>query len=113
MAGSGINDTAVVLNGDILTDVNLNEIIRFHKSNKALATIVLATVSDPAEYGLVKLGSDARVIRFQEKPRPEEVTSNTINAGIYVLEPKVLDYIPEAEASTFEYDLFPRLLDLG
>lgn len=113
LADSGTRGTAVVLNGDILTDVDLNEVIKFHRTNKALATIVLAAVADPAEYGLVKLGSDARVVRFQEKPRPEEVTSNTINAGIYVLEPKVLDYIPEAEASTFEYDLFPRLVELG
>ena len=112
-ADSLIRETAVVLNGDILTDIDLNSVIAFHRSNKALATIVLAPVANPEEYGLVKLADNARVVRFQEKPKPEEVTSNTINAGMYVLEPRVLDFIPEAEAFTFEYGLFPRLVELG
>jgi len=112
-AGVLIRETAVVLNGDILTDIDLNAVIKFHRTNNSVATIVLAPVANPAEYGLVKLDDDARVIRFQEKPRPEEVTSNTINAGIYVLEPRVLDFIPEDEAFTFEYGLFPRLVELG
>jgi len=112
-ADSLIRETAIVLNGDILTDIDLNDVIKFHRSHKALATIVLAPVANPTEYGLVRLANDSRVVQFQEKPKPEEVRSNTINAGIYVLEPRVLDYIPEAEAFTFEYGLFPRLVELG
>jgi len=112
-AASLIRETAVVLNGDILADIDLNAVIRFHRDANSLATIVLAPVPDPAEYGLVKLGDDSRVISFQEKPRPEDITTNNINAGIYVLEPRVLQYIPEAEPFTFEYGLFPRLVDRG
>jgi NDP-sugar pyrophosphorylase family protein len=112
-AESLIRDTAVVLNGDILADIDLNAVIKFHRDNNAVATIVLAPVTNPAEYGLVKLAADSRVVRFQEKPKPEEVTSNTINAGIYILEPRVLEHIPEAEPFTFEYGLFPRLVERG
>jgi NDP-sugar pyrophosphorylase family protein len=108
-----IRDTAVVLNGDILTDIDLNAVIKFHRSHRALATIVLAPVPNPADYGLVRIAEDSRVISFQEKPKPEEVVSNTINAGIYVLEPGALDYIPEAEPFTFEYGLFPQLVERG
>jgi NDP-sugar pyrophosphorylase family protein len=112
-ADSFMRETAVVLNGDVLTDIDLNAVIKFHRANNALATIVLAPVPNPADYGLVELGQDSRVLRFMEKPKPEEVTSNTINAGIYVLEPRVLDFIPDAEPFTFEYGLFPRLVELG
>ena len=108
-----ISETAVVLNGDILTDADLDEVIRFHKEKEAAATIVLAPVPNPAGYGLVVTDADGRVTRFIEKPKSEEVTCDTINAGIYILEPKLLDHIPEGEPFTFEYGLFPRLLDLG
>src|SRR5262249_40657998 len=106
-----IRETTVVLNGDILTDIDLNDVIRFHRQRQSVATIVMAPVSNPAEYGLVKIDAEARVCRFQEKPNPEDVTCDTINAGIYILEPAVLDYVPEAEPSTFEYGVFPRLVE--
>ena len=92
-----IKDTTVVFNGDVLTDIDLNDVIRFHKEKAAVATLVLAPVPNPTAYGLVETADDGRIQRFIEKPKPEEVTCNTINAGIYVLEPRVLDYVPDGE----------------
>lgn len=110
-AASLISETTVVFNGDVLTDIDMNEVIRFHRERQAAATIVLAPVSNPTEYGLVETEKDGRVRRFLEKPKPEEVTCDTINAGIYILEPRVLDYIPEGEPFMFEYGVFPQLLE--
>ena len=108
-----ISETTVVLNGDVLTDIDLNEVIEQHRERQAMATIVLAPVPNPTEYGFVETDDAGRVRRFVEKPGPEEVTADTINAGIYVLEPRVLDYIPEGEPFMFEYDVFPKLLTAG
>jgi len=74
---------------------------------------VLTPVPNPSVYGLVETGDDGRVQRFVEKPKPEEITCNTINAGIYILEPRVLDFIPENEPFMFEYGVFPQLLESG
>jgi NDP-sugar pyrophosphorylase family protein len=103
----------VVLNGDILTNAPIDKIIARHKERSAEATIVLAPVENPSAYGLVETDDDGRVLGFLEKPSPEECGSlgiNTINAGIYVLEPSVLKLIPEDENCSFEYDVFPALL---
>jgi len=108
-----ISETTVVLNGDVLADIDLNEVIEQHRERQATATIVLAPVPNPTEYGFVETDDAGRVRRFVEKPGPEEVTADTINAGIYVLEPRVLDYIPEGEPFMFEYDVFPKLLEAG
>ena len=108
-----IRETTVVLNGDVLADIDLGEVIRQHRERAAAATIVLAPVPNPTEYGFVETDEEGRVRRFVEKPGPEEVTADTINAGIYVLEPRVLDYIPEGEMFMFEYDVFPKLLEAG
>ncbi len=110
-AAALIKDTTLVFNGDILTDIDLNDVIRFHKEQEAVATLVLAPVANPTAYGLVETAADGRIQRFLEKPKPEEVTCNTINAGIYILEPRVLDYIPEGEPFMFEYGVFPKLLE--
>ena len=110
-AAAMINETTVVFNGDVLTDIDLNDVIRFHREHKATATIVLTPVPNPTAYGLVETGADGRVRRFLEKPKPEEVTCDTINAGIYILEPRVLDYVPEGEPFMFEYGVFPQLLE--
>jgi mannose-1-phosphate guanylyltransferase len=110
-AASLISETTVVFNGDVLTDIDLNDVIRFHRERQAVATIVLAPVPNPTVYGLVETEKDGRVRRFLEKPKPEEVTCNTINAGIYILEPRVLDYVPEGEPFMFEYGVFPQLLE--
>jgi NDP-sugar pyrophosphorylase family protein len=105
-----IRDRTVVLNGDILTDLDLKAVIREHNDRQALATIVLAPVENPRAYGLVETESDGRIRRFLEKPKEAEITVHTINAGTYVLEPKVLEYIPTGENHSFEYGLFPNLL---
>jgi mannose-1-phosphate guanylyltransferase len=112
-AESLIRETTVVFNGDVLTDIDLNDVISFHREREAAATIVLTPVPNPTAYGLVETSEDGRVQRFLEKPKPEEVTCDTINAGIYILEPRVLDYIPEGEPFMFEYGVFPQLLERG
>jgi NDP-sugar pyrophosphorylase family protein len=105
-----IRESTIVFNGDVLTDIDLNEVIHFHREKNAVATIVLVPVPNPTAYGLVETDKEGRIQRFLEKPKPEEVTCNTINAGIYILEPKVLDYVPEGESYMFEYGVFPALL---
>jgi NDP-sugar pyrophosphorylase family protein len=112
-AESLIRETTVVFNGDVLTDIDLNDVIGYHREREATATIVLAPVPNPTAYGLVETSNEGRVQRFLEKPKPEEVTCDTINAGIYILEPRVLDYIPEGEPFMFEYGVFPQLLERG
>jgi len=106
-----IRETTVVFNGDVLTDIDINEVIRLHRERNAAATIVLTPVGNPTAYGLVETDGEDHVRRFLEKPKPEEVTCDTINAGIYILEPRVLDYIPEGEPFMFEYGVFPQLLE--
>lgn len=104
----------VVLNGDILTDFDLSKIIELHRSKGAEATIALVPVDDPSRYGLVESDAENRVLRFLEKPKAEELAGlgvNTINAGIYVLEPTILDLIPEGENYSFEYNVFPSILE--
>src|SRR5437762_4685293 len=108
-----IREPTVVFNGDILTDLDLKTVIRQHKERKAIATIVLTPVEDASAYGVVETESDGRVRRFLEKPQPEETTCKNINAGTYVLEPAVLDLIPKGENHSFEYGLFPKLLEKG
>lgn len=105
-----LTQTTVVFNGDILTDIDISAVVAYHREKKAAATIVLTPVENPTAYGLVETEADGRVRRFLEKPKPEEITCNTINAGIYVLEPHILDYIPAEEKFSFEYQLFPALL---
>ena len=105
-----IREPTVVFNGDILTDLDLKAVIREHNERKATATIVLTPVENPQSYGLVETESDGAIRRFLEKPKAAEITCNTINAGTYILEPKVLDYLPAGENYSFEYGLFPDLL---
>jgi mannose-1-phosphate guanylyltransferase len=105
-----IREPTVVFNGDILTDLDLKAVIREHTEHQATATIVLAPVDNPAAYGVVETAEDGRIQRFLEKPKPDETTCNNINAGTYILEPKVLDMIPTGENHSFEYGLFPELL---
>lgn len=106
-----IREPTVVFNGDILTDLDLKAVMREHGQRKAAATIVLAPVENPSSYGLVETTAGGRVLRFLEKPKPDEITVNTINAGTYILEPRMLDLIPAGESHSFEYGLFPTLLD--
>ena len=106
-----IDSTAVVFNGDVLTDIDLAAVVAHHRKKGAVATIVLSPVENPSAYGLVETNPDGWIQRFIEKPGPDEITCNTINAGIYVLEPSVLKYMPKGEPYSFERGLFPTLLE--
>lgn len=102
-----------VLNGDIFTDIDLSEMAAFHRKNKAMATIALLPVEDISSYGVVECDKKQKVLRFLEKPSRDAVTANTINAGIYFLEPQVLEHIPAQSFFTFEQGLFPLLAQKG
>jgi NDP-sugar pyrophosphorylase family protein len=106
-----IDSTTVVFNGDVLTAIDLSHVIAQHRERGAVATLVLTPVDNPSAYGLVETTTDGWVQRFIEKPGPDEITCNTINAGIYVLEPSILRYMPKGEAYSFERGLFPTLLE--
>ena len=108
-----LGETFLVLNGDIFTNLDITAMIDFHRERKAKATIALTPVDDPTSYGLVDTDSEGRVIRFLEKPNWSQVTSNMINAGIYVLEPDTLTQIPSQTKFSFERELFPLLLEQG
>jgi len=105
-----LNARTVVFNGDVLSDLDLGDVLRYHEDNHAKCTIVLTPVDNPAAYGLVETESDGRVKRFLEKPSYDEITCDTINAGVYVLEPELLSYIPEGKNYSFERGFFPALL---
>ena len=98
------------MSADALTDVNLLEAVDFHRQRGALGTIVLTRVKCPLEYGVVITGESGRIRRFLEKPGWGEVFSDTVNTGIYVLEPEVLDYFATGQPFDFSQDLFPLLL---
>jgi NDP-sugar pyrophosphorylase family protein len=103
----------VVFYGDNLVSFALPELLDFHHASRALATVALFESPEPWTGGVVETQADGRILRFVEKPPREEVTSNLINAGIYVLEPAVLDAIPAGEFYDFGKDLFPKLLARG
>ncbi|MFH1002945.1 MAG: NDP-sugar synthase [Chloroflexota bacterium] len=108
-----LDDTFIVLNGDIFTDLNLSDMLAYHRRQGARATIALTRVDDPTPFGVVETGDDGRVRRFIEKPPADQVTSHWINAGIYVLEPEVLQPVPAGRHYMFERGLFPLLLEQG
>jgi len=110
---AGLDETSVIIQGDNITDINLRELIKFHKKHGRLATIALMRVDDPYHYGIVEIGEEGIVKRFKEKPRPEECFSNLINTGLYVIEPEVLKYVPERRPFDFSKDLFPILVQEG
>lgn len=107
------DETFVVIMGDALTDVDVRNVVAFHKNREALATLALMRVSDTSQYGVVELDPDDSISGFQEKPDPHDAVSDLANTGIYVLEPAVLDYIPEDTFFDFAQNVFPRLLDAG
>ncbi len=106
-------DTFLVIMGDALTDVDLRQVVAFHRKKGALATLALMRVEDTSQYGVVELDAAGNILAFQEKPDPAEAISDLANTGIYVLEPEVLDYIPEDTFFDFAKDVFPRLLEAG
>lgn len=108
-----LDDTFLVISGDGITDFDLQEAIRFHKEKGAKATLVLAHVPNPVEFGVVITDNENRIKRFLEKPSTSEIFSDTVNTGTYILEPEVLDYLPANQETDFSKDLFPLLLDKG
>lgn len=110
-AAQGVSDTIVVFNGDVMTSVDVHRVVQLHRERGAKATIVLTPVDDPAAYGLVETGEDGAVKRFLEKPSADEITCNTINAGIYVLEPDTFDRIPKDVSYSIERGYFPSLIE--
>jgi mannose-1-phosphate guanylyltransferase len=106
-------ETLIVVNGDVLTGMDLATAIEVHKSTDALATITLTSVEDPTAYGLVEVDHEMLVRRFVEKPGADEVTTNMVNAGVYVLEPEVLDMIPPGREVSLEREIFPDLQASG
>lgn len=113
LAERDLDGTFLVISGDALTDVNLTEIIEAHRARQALVTIALYRVPNPLEYGVVVTDPDGRIRQFQEKPDWGQVISDTVNTGIYVLEPEVLKEVPTDRPYDFSADLFPKLLQRG
>ena len=109
----GINDTFIVMNGDILCDVDLSALVAFHRARGAEGTLHLTPVEDPSQYGVVETDGNGWVQRFVEKPAPGESDSREISAGIYVLEPTVLDRMPEMQKLSIERVVFPAMVAEG
>ena len=105
-----LSSRTIVFNGDVLSDIDLPSVLAFHEKKGAKATIVLTPVDNPSAYGLVEASKDGRVSRFLEKPSYDEITCDTINAGVYILEPEMLKYIPKGRNYSFERGFFPTLL---
>ncbi len=106
-------DRILVVSGDALTDADLTRIVGFHEEKGAEATMVLKSVENPLDFGIVITEEDGRISRFLEKPAWGQVFSDTVNTGIYLLEPSVLEEIPPGEEYDFSRDLFPKLLEAG
>ena len=112
-AARGVTDSVVVFNGDVLTEIDLPAVIAMHRERSARATIVLTPVDNPTAYGLVETDAAGNIKRFLEKPKAEDVTTNNINAGIYVLEPDTFDRIPDGKPWSIERGYFPSLVERG
>jgi mannose-1-phosphate guanylyltransferase len=110
-AGESLRESVVVFNGDVLTQVDLASVIALHRERKAKATIVLTPVDNPSAYGLVETDPQGNIQRFLEKPNADEITCDTINAGIYILEPDTFDRIPKDTVYSIERSYFPSLVE--
>jgi len=108
-----LDDTFLVLNGDTFTDLEITAMIDLHQKRKAKVTIATTQVDDPTSYGLIETSGQGRITRFLEKPSQDEITTDMINAGTYVLEPDILSYIPPQAEVSIEREVFPLLLDRG
>jgi mannose-1-phosphate guanylyltransferase / phosphomannomutase len=113
LAADQLDDTFLVISGDALCDVDLSALVRFHQENRSSATIGLMSVENPLEFGIVVTDEEGRIERFLEKPSWGQVFSDTINTGIYVLEPEVLRHVPADRPYDFAKELFPLLLEMG
>ncbi len=113
LAADKLDATFLVISGDALCDVDLSQLITFHKEREAAVTIGLKSVENPLEFGIVVTDEDDRIERFLEKPSWGQVFSDTINTGIYVIEPEVLRHVPDDRPYDFSKELFPLLLEMG
>jgi mannose-1-phosphate guanylyltransferase/phosphomannomutase len=113
LASDALDDTFLVISGDALCDIDLKKIVEFHQEKGAAVTIGLKSVENPLEFGIVVTDEDGKVERFLEKPSWGQVFSDTINTGIYVLEPEVLKHVPTDRPFDFSKELFPLLLEMG
>lgn len=112
-AQSFFDDTFLVFNADILSDINISDMIRFHKEKNALATIAVTEVDNPSAYGVIEHDDNGFITAFKEKPQPHESNSNLINAGVYIFEPQLLDEIPSGRTVSIERETYPLLLQKG
>ncbi|NPV53389.1 MAG: NDP-sugar synthase [Firmicutes bacterium] len=108
-----LDDTFLVFNADIVTDLDLTSVVNFHKQNKARVTIALTWVDDPTAYGAVEMDRNGRILKFIEKPSKDQITTNFVNAGVYVFEPDILERIPRGRPVSLEREVYPSLLDEG
>ncbi|MGZ4399996.1 MAG: sugar phosphate nucleotidyltransferase, partial [Gaiellaceae bacterium] len=113
LAADKLDDTFIVISGDALCDLDLGHLVEFHREHGGVATIGMKSVENPLEFGIVVTDEDGRIERFLEKPSWSQVFSDTINTGIYVLEPEVLKHIPADGPFDFSKELFPLLLEMG
>ena len=113
LAARRLDETFLVISGDALCDIDLGELVRFHRERRAAVTIGLKSVENPLEFGIVVTDEEGRIERFLEKPSWGQVFSDTINTGIYVLEPEVLRHVPTDRPFDFSKELFPLLLEMG
>ena len=105
-----LKETFIVMSGDVITDVNIKEVYDFHRKKGSKVTLVLKKVEIPLEYGVVIVDETGKIVKFLEKPSWGEVFSDTVNTGIYIIEPEILEFIPEDRPFDFSKDLFPLLL---
>ena len=113
LAADKLDETFLVISGDALCDFDLGSLVKFHKDKGAAVTIGLKSVENPLEFGIVVTDEDGRIERFLEKPSWGQVFSDTINTGVYVLEPEVLEHVPTDRPYDFSKELFPLLLEMG
>ena len=111
LAKKHLKESFIVSNGDELKSINIPRMFRLHRRKNALGTLALTTVDDPSHYGVARLDG-SRIVEFVEKPKREEAPSNLINAGFYILEPEIIDMIPNG-FSMLEKDVFPKLAKMG
>ncbi|MEQ1606206.1 MAG: NDP-sugar synthase [Pyrinomonadaceae bacterium] len=112
-AAESLRETTIVLNGDILTDLSVSDVIDFHQAKGSAATLALVRVGDVSRFGVSEVNEDGKILRFVEKPHGVDLAhlkTNTINAGVYILEPSILDLIAKDANRSFEYDVFPDIL---
>jgi mannose-1-phosphate guanylyltransferase len=112
-AASLLDERFLMLNGDVLTDLDVGDLVALHERAGARATLALTPVEDPSAYGLVRIGDDSAVTEFIEKPPADRIDTRNVSAGVYVLERSVVDMLPEGRPASIERDVFPQLVGAG